>query len=75
MTYTPPEDEFHYHAQLWKAHDSIIDSCEREARRRGLDPELIENLKEADNFAEDSETWNRALADILQAFYPPRDSQ
>lgn len=79
MTYTPPEDEFENIARLWSAHDSIIDSCERGARRYGLDPELtdnlIEDLREADNFAEDSEAWNRALTNMLEALFKPRDNQ
>lgn len=79
MTYAPPEDEFENAARLWSAHDSIINSCEGLARQYGLDPELAENLvedlREADGFYEDPEMWNRALARMLRALFPPRDNQ
>lgn len=77
MKFTPPADEFENIARLWQAHDSIIVACEGLAKQYGLDPvlaeNLIEDLREADNFAEDSETWNRALARMFEALLPPRD--
>lgn len=48
-----PEDDLDLHAWTWHAQHRIIAACEKLTHQYGLDPELLEDLREADSFTED----------------------